>query len=92
MRSGGQSGHTCRKFGKGHERPCRTDPVCYMCAKEGHFVKDFLKGFHVCFSYNQIGDVKDDFPLLGSRLVQALAHATLGITNDCHGKDEAPKS
>lgn len=92
MRSGGQRGYTCNKCGKCHEDPCQVGMVCYMCGMEGHFMKDFLKSFRVCFSCNEIGIVKADCPLLASRSVQTPFAATLRITDVPQGKGEALKA
>lgn len=43
-RAGGQKGCTCSKCGKGHEGPCRSETICYMCSKEAHMPKDCPQG------------------------------------------------
>lgn len=62
-----------------------------MCGKDRNFIKDYQKGFRVCFNSNQMGHVKVDFPLVASRSVQTLDPATLRITDGYQGKGEASK-
>lgn len=81
-----------RLGGKGHEGTCRATMVCYLCGKEGHNAKDYLKGLQVHFSYNHAIHVKAECPLLASRLVQTPVPATLDIIDSYHGKVEASKA